>query len=96
MQIKVMKEQVQDMKSGDDRRVTLLRGSFQKFCTLYVFSLEMHLFYKIHLQAFNIISTVLYHSGPTFGKVLYSCLDAFVVDVSDYSGHLIRTPPQCF
>jgi hypothetical protein len=33
---------------------------------------------------------VLYHSGPTFGKVLYSCLDAFVFDVSDYSGHLIR------
>jgi hypothetical protein len=33
---------------------------------------------------------VLYHSGPTFGQVSYSCLDAFVVDVSDYSGHLIR------
>jgi hypothetical protein len=33
---------------------------------------------------------VLYHSGPTFGKVLYSCLDAFVVDASDYSSHLIR------
>jgi hypothetical protein len=32
---------------------------------------------------------VLYHSGPTFGKVLYSCPDAFVVDTSDYSGHLI-------
>jgi hypothetical protein len=25
-----------------------------------------------------------------FGQILYSCLDAFVVDVSDYSGHLIR------
>jgi hypothetical protein len=25
-----------------------------------------------------------------FGQVLYSCLNAFVVDVSDYSGHLIR------
>jgi hypothetical protein len=25
-----------------------------------------------------------------FGKVLYSCLNAFVVDESDYSGHLIR------
>jgi hypothetical protein len=36
------------------------------------------------------ISIVLYHSGPTFGKVLYSCLNAFVVDSSDYSGHLIR------
>ena len=67
-----------------------LRGSFQKFCTLYVFSLKMNLFYKIHLQAFNLISTVLYHSGPTFGQVLYSCRDAFLVDVSDYSGHLIR------
>jgi hypothetical protein len=67
-----------------------IRGSFQKFCTLYVFSLKMNLFYKIHLQAFNIISIVLYHSGPTFRKVLYSCLDAFVVDASDYSGHLNR------
>jgi hypothetical protein len=67
-----------------------VRGSFQKFCTLYVFSLKMNLFYKIHLQAFNVISIVLYHKGPTFGQVLYSCLDAFVVAVSDYSGHLIR------
>jgi hypothetical protein len=50
----------------------------------------MNLFHKIHLQAFNVISIVLYHSGPTFGQVLYSCLDAFVVDASDYSGHLIR------
>jgi hypothetical protein len=50
----------------------------------------MNFFYKIHLQAFNVIFIVLYHSGPTFGKVLYSCLDAFVVDASDYSGHLIR------
>jgi hypothetical protein len=48
----------------------------------------MNLFYKIHLQAFSVISIVLYHSGP-FGQVLYSCLDAFIVDVSDYSGHLI-------
>jgi hypothetical protein len=50
----------------------------------------MNLFYKIHLQACSVISIVLYHSSPTFGKVLYSCLDAFVVDVSDYSDHLIR------
>jgi hypothetical protein len=50
----------------------------------------MNLFYKIHLQVFNVISIVLYHSGPTFGKVLYSCLNAFVVDASDYSCHLIR------
>jgi hypothetical protein len=50
----------------------------------------MNLFYKIHIQAFNVISIVLYHIGPTFGKVLYSCLDAFVFDASDYSGHLIR------
>jgi hypothetical protein len=42
--------------------------------------------------AFNAISIVLYHSGPTFGQVLYSCLDTFVVDASDYSGHLIRHP----
>jgi hypothetical protein len=56
----------------------------------YVLSLKMNLFYKIHLQAFNVISIVLYYSGPTFGKVLYSCLDAFVVDASDYSGHVIR------
>jgi hypothetical protein len=67
-----------------------LRGSFQKFCALYVFSLKMSLFYKIHLRAFNVISIVLDHSCPTFGQVLYSCLDAFIVDASDYSGHLIR------
>jgi hypothetical protein len=40
-----------------------IRGSFQKFCTLYVFSLKMNLFYKIQLQAFNVISIVFYHSG---------------------------------
>jgi homogentisate 1,2-dioxygenase len=67
-----------------------LRGSFQKFCTLYVFSLKMNLFYKIHLQAFNVISTVFYHSGPTFGQVLYSCLDDFVFYAFDCSGHPIR------
>jgi hypothetical protein len=50
----------------------------------------MILFYKIHLQAFNVISIVLYHSGTTFGKILYSCQDAFVVDASDYSGLIIR------
>ena len=50
----------------------------------------MNLFYKIHLQAFNVISIVLYQSGPTFGQVLHSCQDAFVVAASDYSGHLIR------
>jgi len=65
-------------------------GSFQKFCTLYVFSSKMNLFYKIHLQAFNVISIVLYHSGLTFWQILYSCQDAFIVDASDYSGHLIR------
>jgi hypothetical protein len=70
--------------------IKCIRGSFQKFCTLYVFSSKMNLFYKIHLQAFNVIFIVLYHIGPTFGLVLYSCLDAFVVDESDYSGHLIR------
>jgi hypothetical protein len=62
------------------RNKCLLRGSFQKFCTLYVFSLKKNLFYKILLQAFNVISIVLYHGGPTFGQVLYSCQDAFVVD----------------
>ena len=50
----------------------------------------MKLFYKIRLQAFNIISIVLYHSGPPFGQILYSCRDVFVDDASDYSGHLIR------
>ena len=50
----------------------------------------MNLFYKIHLQAFSVIIIVLYHSGPTFGQVLYSCQNAFVFDASDYSGHLIR------
>jgi hypothetical protein len=56
----------------------------------YVFSLKMNLVYKIHLQTFNVISIVLYHNGPTSGQVLYSCQEAFVVDASDYSGHLIR------
>jgi hypothetical protein len=70
--------------------IFMTRGSFKKFCTLYVFSLKMNLFYKIHLQSFNVISIMLYHSGPTFWQVLYSCLDAFVVDASDYSDHLIR------
>jgi hypothetical protein len=68
----------------------ILHGLFQKFCTLYVFSLKMNLFYKIQLQALNVISIVIYHSGPTFGQVFYSCLDAFVFDAFDYSGHLIR------
>ena len=57
---------------------------------LHVSSLKMNLFYKIHLQAFNVISIMLYHSGPTFGQVMHSCQDAFVVDAYDYSGHLIR------
>jgi hypothetical protein len=56
-----------------------MRGLFQKFCRLYVFSLKINLFYKIHLQAVNVISIVLYHNGPKFGKVVYSCLEAFVV-----------------
>jgi len=61
-----------------------------KVLQLHFFSLKMNLFYTIHLQAFNVISIVLYHSGPTLGQVLYSCQDAFVVDASDYLGHLIR------
>jgi hypothetical protein len=48
-----------------------MRWSFQKFCTLYVFSLKMNLFYKTHLQTFNVISIVLYHSGQRLGK---SCI----------------------
>ena len=44
----------------------------------------------MNLQAFNVISIALYHSSPTFGQVLYSCQDAFVVAASDYSSHLIR------
>jgi len=70
--------------------ILLISGSFHKFCTLYILSLKFNLYYKIHLQAFNVISIVLYHSGPTFGQELYSCQNAFVVDASDYSGHLIR------
>jgi hypothetical protein len=54
------------------------------------FLFKINLFYKIHLQAFNVISVVLYNSGPTSGQVLCSCQDAFVVDASDYSGHFIR------
>jgi hypothetical protein len=70
--------------------IICLRGSFQKLCTLYVFCLKMDLFYKINLQPLNVISIVLYHSGQTFGQFLYSCLDAFVFDASDYSDDLIR------
>jgi hypothetical protein len=44
-----------------------LRGSFQKFSTLYDFSLKKKLFYIIHLHAFIVISVVLYQSCPTFG-----------------------------
>jgi hypothetical protein len=54
----------------------------------------MNLFYKIHLQTFNVISIVLYHSGPTFGQFLYSCLNAYVVDASDYSGHFNKHLPS--
>ena len=43
------------------------------------FSFKMNVFYKIHLQAFDVISIVLYHSGPTSGQVLYFCQDAFVL-----------------
>jgi hypothetical protein len=50
----------------------------------------MNLFYKTHLHAFNVISIVLYQSGTMFGQVIYSCLNACIVDVSDYSGHLSR------
>jgi len=50
----------------------------------------MNLFYKIHFQAFNVITIVLYRGGPTFGQVLYSCQDACFVDAPDYLGHLIR------
>jgi hypothetical protein len=78
-------------EAADSSEVSVqISGSFQKFCTLYVFSLKINLFYKIYLQAFNVISIVLYYNGPTFGQVLYYCLDAFVVDASDYSSHLIR------
>jgi hypothetical protein len=47
------------------RTTSITRGSFQKFCKMCFFSLKMNLFYKVHLDAFNIISIVLYHSGPT-------------------------------
>jgi len=52
----------------------IIHGSFQKFYKLYVFSLKVNLFYKIHLQAFNVISIVLYHSGPTFGQNHNDCV----------------------
>jgi hypothetical protein len=84
---------VKGMIQGRQRQQRSLFSIFVghfKSSVYYVLSLKMNLFYKIQLQAFSVISIVLYHSGPTFGKVLYSCLDAFVVDVSDYSGHLIR------
>jgi hypothetical protein len=73
--------------------------SFQQFCTLYVFCLTNNLFCSIHLQAFNVISVVVYHSGPMFGQVLYSCQDAFIVDAPDYSDHSLDTTSmllKCF
>ena len=78
------------MSAGNKLQYNNICGRFQKFCTLYFFSLKMNLFYKIHLQAFNVICIVLYHSSPTFWQILYSCQDAFVVDRSNYLGHLIR------
>jgi len=36
-----------------------------KFLHTVRFLFKINLFYKIHLQAFNVISIVLYHSGPT-------------------------------
>jgi hypothetical protein len=76
-------------------------GPFQKFCTLYVFSLKTNVFYTVHLQAFNVISIVLHHSGPTIGQVFHSCQDAFVVDASvtrvawlDTASMLLKRFPQ--
>jgi len=67
-------------------------GHFKSSVHSTFFSIKMNFFFKIHLQAFTVIPIVLYHSvfHPTFGQVLYSCQDAFVVDASDYWGHLIR------
>jgi hypothetical protein len=63
----------------------------------------MNLFYKIHLQAFSVISIVLYHSGPTFGQVLFPvttpallmCLITQVTSL-DASLFLKRFPRSCF
>jgi len=87
-----IKLQVEQLGKRGERNILTnnVRVSSPKFYTMYVFSLKINLFYKIHLQALNVISIVLYHSGPTFGQVLYSCQDAFVVAASDYSVHLIR------
>jgi hypothetical protein len=70
--------------------ITKYVGHFREVLHTVCFLFKINSFYKIHLQAFNVISIVVYHSGPTFRQVLYSCLNAFVVDVSDYSGFLIR------
>jgi len=56
----------------------------------------MILFYKIHLQAFNVISIVLYHSGPNvwasfvFLSGRLRCRCAWLLGSPHY------TPPQCF
>ena len=44
-------------------------GSFQKFCTLYVFSLKMNLFYKIrvHTQVSSLDTSVLLKLFPQSG-----------------------------
>ena len=71
--------------------ITLIIGSFQMFCTLYVVSLKINLFHKVHLQIFNVIYTVLYHSGPTFGQLLYSCQEPPSLSMRLITrGHLLR------
>lgn len=55
----------------DVSNLLIIRGSFQKFCTLYVFSLKMNLFYKIHLETFNVISICFITAVQRLGK---SCI----------------------
>jgi hypothetical protein len=75
-------------------------GHFRSSAHCMFSDLKINLFYKIHLQAFNVISIVLYHSVPTFGKVLYSCPPSLLMRLitqatsSDTSSMLLKHFPR--
>jgi hypothetical protein len=77
-----------------------IRGPFQKFCTLYVFSLKMNLFYKIDLQAFNVTITTVQLLGksciPVWTPSLLMRLITHVISLDTSSMLLKRFPRSGF
>jgi hypothetical protein len=75
----------------------IIRGSFQKFFTPYVFSLKINLFYKIHLQAFN---TYNLHCALSLRSNVWESLVFLSGRLRCWCVWLLRpprkTPPQCF